>query len=82
MVAPNLTVIAGRAAHELADQAQRGPTDPYLWGSLSDLDFEAMEKRRHPGAVAGLPALIVTGIVVGAAFLAIVSAIVRLAQKG
>ena len=72
-----LTVIAGRAAHELADQAKRGPTEPYLWGSLSDLDFEAMERRRHPGAVAGLPALIVAGIVIVAAVLAVASAFSR-----
>ena len=72
-----LQAIVGRAAHELADQAQRGPTEPYLWGSLSDLDFEAMEKRRHPGAVAGLPALIVTGLVIVAAVLAVASALSR-----
>jgi len=68
-----LRVIAGH----LADQAQRGPTERELWGSLSDVDFEAMEKRRHPGAVAGLPALIVGGLVIVAAILAVASALSR-----
>lgn len=72
-----LTVIAGRAAHELADQAKRGPTDSHLWGSLSDVDFAAMEQRLHPGAVAGLPALIVGGLVIVAAILAVASALSR-----
>lgn len=66
-----LRVIAGRAAHELADQAQRGPTERSEWRDYS-LDVDDEEKDGN--VIAGVVAIL--GI--ACAVLAIAGLLVRL----